>query len=43
MRATALSSEKARRELGYEPRPIEPALRETIAYLLGSSGHRKRI
>jgi dihydroflavonol-4-reductase len=27
----ALSIEKSRRELGYEPRPIEPALRETIA------------
>ena len=34
MRATALSSEKANRELGYSPRPVEPALRETIAQLL---------
>lgn len=42
LRATALSSDKARRELGYEPRPIEPALQETIAYLLETFGHRKR-
>jgi dihydroflavonol-4-reductase len=35
LRATALSIEKAQRELGYAPGPIEPALRETIAYLLG--------
>jgi dihydroflavonol-4-reductase len=35
MRATALSSEKARREFGYNPRPVEPVLRETIAQLLG--------
>jgi nucleoside-diphosphate-sugar epimerase len=34
LRATTLSIDKARRELGYTPRPIEPALRETIAYLL---------
>jgi dihydroflavonol-4-reductase len=34
MWATALSSEKAHRELGYSPRPVEPALRETIAHLL---------
>jgi len=33
MRSTALSTERAQRELGYAPRPIEPALRETIAYL----------
>jgi dihydroflavonol-4-reductase len=37
-RATSLSTEKAERELGYAPRPIEPALRETIAYLLDASG-----
>jgi dihydroflavonol-4-reductase len=37
-RATALSIEKAQRELGYAPRPVEPALRETIAYLLGAAG-----
>jgi dihydroflavonol-4-reductase len=34
MRATALSIEKAQRELGYAPRPVEPALRATLAYLL---------
>jgi dihydroflavonol-4-reductase len=33
LRSTALSTEKAQRELGYMPRPIEPALRETITYL----------
>jgi len=38
-RAAALSIEKAQRELGYAPRPVEPALRETIAYLLGASGN----
>jgi dihydroflavonol-4-reductase len=32
-RATMLSIEKAQRELGYTPRPIEPTLRETIAHL----------
>jgi nucleoside-diphosphate-sugar epimerase len=37
LRATELSIEKARSELGYSPRPVEPALRDTIAYLLG--GH----
>jgi dihydroflavonol-4-reductase len=35
LRARALSIEKARRELGYAPRPVEPALREAVAYLLG--------
>jgi len=34
LRATKLSIEKAQNELGYAPRPIEPALRDTIAYLL---------
>ena len=34
LRATELSIEKAQHELGYAPRPIEPALRDTIAYLL---------
>jgi nucleoside-diphosphate-sugar epimerase len=34
LRAEALSIEKARRELGYAPGPIEPVLRETIAHLL---------
>ncbi|MBO4225576.1 MULTISPECIES: NAD-dependent epimerase/dehydratase family protein [Bradyrhizobium] len=37
-RAEALSIEKAQRELGYAPGPVEPVLRETIAHLLGS-GH----
>ncbi len=34
LHASDLSIEKARRELGYEPRPIEPVLQETIAHLL---------
>jgi dihydroflavonol-4-reductase len=33
LRSTELSIEKARSELGYAPRPIEPALRETLACL----------
>jgi dihydroflavonol-4-reductase len=37
LRASELSIEKARSELGYAPRPVEPALRDTIAYLLGPS------
>jgi dihydroflavonol-4-reductase len=36
-RAIALSSEKARRELGYLPRPIEPLLQEIIAHMAGVS------
>lgn len=36
LRAGALSIEKAQRELGYAPSPIEPVLRETIAHLLGA-------
>jgi len=36
-RAIALSSEKARRELGYLPRPIEPLLREIITHMTGLS------
>jgi dihydroflavonol-4-reductase len=36
LRAKALSIEKAQRELGYAPRPIEPALRETIANLVSA-------
>ncbi|HTM75392.1 MAG TPA: NAD-dependent epimerase/dehydratase family protein [Pseudolabrys sp.] len=35
LRSTALSTERAQRELGYTPRPIESALRETITYLSG--------
>src|ERR1700761_9088141 len=34
LRATELSIEKSQTELGYAPRPVEPALRDTIAYLL---------
>ena len=34
LRSKALSLEKSRRELGYAPRPIEPALREVIATVL---------
>jgi dihydroflavonol-4-reductase len=34
LRATELSIEKSQNELGYAPRSIEPALRDTIAYLL---------
>jgi dihydroflavonol-4-reductase len=37
LRSKALSIEKAQRELGYAPRPVEPALRETIIYLLAAS------
>jgi dihydroflavonol-4-reductase len=35
--AIALSSEKAERELGYVPRPVEPLLREIIAHMVGAS------
>jgi dihydroflavonol-4-reductase len=35
--ATALSIEKAKRELGYAPRSVEPVLHETIAHMLGTS------
>jgi dihydroflavonol-4-reductase len=41
LRATALSNEKAQRELSYMPRPVEPALRETISHLLGADGHHR--
>jgi dihydroflavonol-4-reductase len=33
-RATALSIEKAKRELGYVPRPVEPMLREMITKMV---------
>src|SRR3954447_7199586 len=33
-RATALSIDKARRELGYAPRPVGPVLRETIERMM---------
>jgi dihydroflavonol-4-reductase len=35
--ATALSTEKARRELGYSPRPVLPVLQETISDMIGTS------
>src|SRR5262245_32212799 len=34
LHASDLSIDKARTELGYDPRPIEPVLRETITHLL---------
>jgi len=40
LRATELSIAKAQNELGYSPRPVEPALRDTIAYLLS---HREAV
>jgi dihydroflavonol-4-reductase len=36
LRSKALSNEKSRSELGYAPRSVEPALRETIASFLGA-------
>jgi dihydroflavonol-4-reductase len=36
-RATALSTEKARRELGYAPGPVLPVLQETISHMIGTS------
>jgi len=38
--ASDLSIGKARTELGYSPRPIEPVLRETITHLLAHNGQR---
>ncbi|MET0674771.1 MAG: NAD-dependent epimerase/dehydratase family protein [Bradyrhizobium sp.] len=38
-RAGALSIEKAQRELGYAPGPVEPVLRETIAHLLDAGAN----
>ena len=35
-RASALGIDKARRELGYSPRPVEPVLQETIARMIGA-------
>jgi len=43
LRATALSIEKAKTELGYEPRPVGPALQETIAYLLQTGDQRPQL
>lgn len=40
MRTRHLSIEKAQRELGYAPGPIEPVLRETIIHLLGDGRNR---
>jgi dihydroflavonol-4-reductase len=42
LRATSLSIAKAQTELGYTPRPVEPALCETIAYLLDTVGDHQR-
>lgn len=42
LRSTSLSIAKAETELGYTPRPVEPALRETIAYLLDTAGDHRR-
>jgi dihydroflavonol-4-reductase len=36
-RSKPLSIEKSQRELGYVPRPIEPALRDTVAAVVGGS------
>ena len=36
-RSKPLSMEKSRRELGYAPRPIESALRDTVATVVGGS------
>lgn len=38
LHASDLSIDKARTELGYAPRPVEPVLRETINYLLARAG-----
>ena len=43
LRATALSIDKAKTELGYEPRPVGPALQETITYLLETCGDRTQV
>jgi nucleoside-diphosphate-sugar epimerase len=40
LRASALSTKKAERELGYAPQSVEPALRETIAGLLKAGAGR---
>jgi dihydroflavonol-4-reductase len=42
LRARALSIGKAQRELGYAPRPVEAALRETVLYLLGTGDNRHK-
>jgi dihydroflavonol-4-reductase len=42
LRSRALSIEKSKRELGYVPRPIELALREAVAAVLGKSPQTRR-
>lgn len=37
LRSQSLSIEKSRRDLGYAPNPIEPALREAVASLVGKA------
>ncbi len=39
LRSTELSIEKARRELGYAPGPVEPALREALACLCAAANN----
>jgi dihydroflavonol-4-reductase len=41
--ASDLSIDRARRELGYAPRPIEPTLRETIAFLMAAESGGKTL
>ena len=41
--ASDLSIDRAKRELGYTPRPIEPTLRETIAFLLNAPTSGKQL
>jgi len=43
LRSRHLSIEKARCELGYAPRPIDPVLRETIAHLLGTDQKQSKL
>lgn len=43
LHASDLSIDRARRELGYAPRPIEPTLRETIAFLMDTENGGKRL
>jgi dihydroflavonol-4-reductase len=38
LRSKGLSSERAKRELGYAPRPLEAALRDTIAWINQTTG-----
>jgi dihydroflavonol-4-reductase len=43
LHASDLSIDRARRELGYTPRQIEPTLRETIAFLMDAENGGKRL